>query len=406
MAQTMISETAKPQSRQASGRLALFALAVSAFGIGTTEFVPVGLLASISDDLHIGITLAGLLISGYAIGVAAGAPILTALTNRMNRKTLLMTLMLVFIVGNVTAALSTSFGLLLVARFITAFSHGVFFSIGSTIAVQLVPKEKQASAIALMFTGLTIATVTGVPLGTYIGQSFGWRATFWGVAILGAISLLAVSMLIPNSLKQSPPAKFADMLRILANRRLLLGFAITALGYGGTFVAFTYMTPILQDVMQFKPGTVGLVLLVYGIAVAIGNELGGRWANRNPIGALFRMFIIHMIVLTAMSFMIPYQIAGLIAIGLMGLFAFMNVPGLQLYIVQLAERYVPSAVDVASALNIAAFNLGIAIGSITGGIVVESIGLRHTPWIGGVMVFGAVLLAGVSIRLEQRDRRA
>ncbi|GBG05722.1 MFS transporter [Paenibacillus agaridevorans] len=403
MAQSVVRESSVTKSKQSSGALALFALAVSAFGIGTTEFVPVGLLASIAGDLDIGITLAGLLISGYAIGVAVGAPILTALTNRMNRKTLLMTLMFVFIVGNVVAALSTSFALLMVARFITAFSHGVFFSIGSTIAVQLVPKEKQASAIALMFTGLTIATVTGVPLGTYIGQSFGWRSTFWGVAILGIISLLAIAKLLPASLKQSPPSKFADMLRILANRSLLLGLAITALGYGGTFVAFTYLTPILQDVMHLKPGTVGLVLLVYGIAVAIGNEIGGRWANRNPIGALFRMFVIQTLVLVAMSFMIPYQVAGLIAIGLMGLFAFMNVPGLQLYIVQLAERYVPSAVDVASALNIAAFNVGIAIGSITGGIVVDSIGLRHTPWVGGIMVLIAVLLAGVSIRLGRKN---
>jgi multidrug resistance protein len=166
----------QPKAGSKSGTLALFALAISAFGIGTTEFVPVGLLASIADDLNIGITLAGLLISGYALGVAIGAPILTALTNRMSRKSLLMTLMVVFIIGNVVAALSPNFELLIIARFITAFSHGVFFSIGATIAVQLVSPEKKASAIALMFTGLTIAIVTGVPLGTYVGQAFGWRA--------------------------------------------------------------------------------------------------------------------------------------------------------------------------------------------------------------------------------------
>jgi multidrug resistance protein len=403
MASTIIREASESGRKQASGSFALVALAVSAFGIGTTEFVPVGLLASIADDLHIGITLAGLLISGYAIGVAAGAPILTALTNRMNRKTLLMALMLLFIAGNAAAAMSSSFGLLLVARFVTAFSHGVFFSIGATIAVQLVPKEKQASAIALMFTGLTIATVTGVPLGTYVGQLLGWRATFWGVALLGAVSFVAVGLLVPKGLKQPPPSKFSDMLRILANRRLLLGLAITAFGYGGTFVAFTYLTPILQDLLHLKPGAVGIVLLVYGIAVAIGNEIGGRWANRDPIGALFRMFIVQAVILFAMSFMIPYQIAGLIAVIMMGLFAFMNVPGLQLYIVQLAERYVPSAVDVASALNIAAFNVGIALGSVIGGLAVDGIGLRHTPWIGGLMVVIAVLLAGASIKLQREN---
>ncbi|WP_139488004.1 MFS transporter [Brevibacillus dissolubilis] len=384
-----------------SGNLALLALAISAFGIGTTEFVPVGLLTSLADDLNIGITLAGLVISGYAIGVAVGAPIMTALTNRINRKTLLMALMGIFIVGNSVAALSSSFGLLLVARIITAFSHGVFFSIGSTIAVQLVPPHKKASAIALMFTGLTVATVTGVPLGTFIGQAFGWRATFWGVALLGVIAIIASAFLIPNNLKQSPPAKFSDMFRLLTNTRLLLGFAITALGYGGTFVAFTYLTPILQEVTGLSASIISIVLLVYGVAVAIGNSVGGRLANENPARALFWMFIVQAAILIAMTFMIPFKVVGLIGVFLMGLLAFMNVPGLQLYIVQLAEKYVPSAVDVASALNIAAFNIGIAIGSLVGGAVVDSIGLVHTPWIGGVMVIFAVLLTGISLKLEK-----
>ncbi|WP_245954816.1 MFS transporter [Paenibacillus flagellatus] len=377
------------------------ALAISAFGIGTTEFVPVGLLASIAGDLSIGITSAGLLISGYAIGVALGAPVLTALTNRMSRKSLLVWLMILFIAGNAVAALSTSFPVLLAARFVTAFSHGVFFSIGSTIAVQLVAPEKKASAIAFMFTGLTVATVTGVPLGTFIGQTFGWRATFGGVALLGVVAIAAIALLIPRHLKPPMPVRFADMLRLVTNGRLLIGFAITALGYGGTFVAFTYLTPILQDVVQLSPSAVGIVLLGYGIAVAVGNEVGGRWANRNPVRALLSMFVIHAVVLVAMSFMIPFRVAGLAAVFLMGLFAFMNVPGLQLYVMQLAEKYVPSAVDVASAINIAAFNVGIAIGALAGGIVVDRIGLVHTPWIGGLMVAAAVLLTAVSAKLER-----
>ncbi|MGE6487026.1 MFS transporter [Paenisporosarcina sp. NPDC076898] len=395
------SHTAENTAR--NGKLALWALAISAFGIGTTEFVPVGLLASIAQDLDIGITLAGLLISGYAVGVAVGAPLLTALTNRISRKTLLISLMFVFIVGNIVAAMSTSFELLMVARFITAFSHGVFFSIGATIAVQLVPAHKKASAIALMFTGLTVATVTGVPLGTFIGQAFGWRATFWGVAILGIIAVVASALLIPKNLEQSPPAKFKDMFRLVTNTRLLLGLAITALGYGGTFVAFTYLTPILQEVTKLDSKLISIVLLVYGIAVAIGNAIGGKLANHNPARALFWMFILHAAIMIVMSFMIPFKIAGLIAIMLMGLLAFMNVPGLQLYVVQLAEKYVPTAVDVASALNIAAFNVGIALGSIIGGVVINTIGLVHTPWVGGIMVLGAVLLTAVSLRLEKRD---
>jgi multidrug resistance protein len=402
MSQSYAQSASSPQNElPKTGTWALLALAISAFGIGTTEFVPVGLLASIAGDLHIGITLAGLLISGYAIGVAVGAPILTALTSRMSRKSLLISLMVLFIIGNVAAALSPSFQLLLIARFITAFAHGVFFSIGATIAVQLVSPAKKASAIALMFTGLTVATVTGVPLGTFIGQAFGWRATFWGVALLGVIAIIASAVLIPKNLQQAPPAKFADMLRLVTNGRLLLGFAITALGYGGTFVAFTYLTPILQDVVGLNPSVVGLVLLVYGVAVAIGNQVGGRWANHNPVRALFWMFIIQAVVLVAMSFMIPFKVAGLIAVFLMGLFAFMNVPGLQLYVVQLAEKYVPTAVDVASALNIAAFNVGIAIGAIVGGAIVGSVGLRHTPWVGALMVLVAVILTGVSRKLER-----
>jgi MFS transporter, DHA1 family, inner membrane transport protein len=383
---------------------ALLALAISAFGIGTTEFVPVGLLSSLANDLNISITLAGLLISGYAMGVALGAPILTALTNKMNRKTLLMLLMIVFIAGNSIAALSTSFSLLLVARFITAFSHGVFFSIGATIAADLVPEHKRASAIAFMFTGLTVATVTGVPLGTFIGQTFGWRATFWAVALLGVAAIIASAILVPKNLKEAPPSSLKDQVKVIKNGRLLLAFAITALGYGGTFVAFTYLAPILEDVTGYAPKAVSFILLGYGIAVAIGNTIGGKAADKNPVKALFWMFVVQAIVLVILSFTAPYKIAGTITIFFLGLLAFMNVPGLQVYVVKLAERYVPSAVNVASAINIAAFNLGIAIGAFVGGVIVDSIGIIHTPWIGGVMVFGAVLLTAWSGQLEKRDK--
>ncbi|OXM16629.1 MFS transporter [Paenibacillus herberti] len=399
MSQSIASSASQPKS---DSKWALLALAISAFGIGTTEFVPVGLLASIAEDLNIGITLAGWLISGYAMGVAVGAPVLTALTNRMNRKALLMTLMVVFIVGNVVAALSPNFEILIVARFITAFAHGVFFSIGATIAVQLVSPEKKGSAIALMFTGLTIAIVTGVPLGTFIGQAFGWRSTFWGVALLGVIAVIASAVLIPNNLKKSPPAKFSDMFRLITNGRLLLAFLITVFGYGGTFVVFTYLTPLLAEVTGLSKGVINIILIAYGIAVAFGNSMGGKVANKNPIRALFWMFIIQAATLILLYFLAPFKVVGVIGVVLMGVFAFMNVPGLQLYVVQLAEKYVPSAVDIASAINIAAFNIGIAIGSIVGGIVIDSIGLVHTPWIGAIMVAIAIILAGISAKLEQK----
>lgn len=390
------------QTKSKGGTLSLLALAISAFGIGTTEFVPVGLLSTIADDLNISITLAGLLISGYAMGVAFGAPILTALTNKMSRKTLLMALMVIFIIGNSIAAVSTSFGLLLAARIITAFSHGVFFSIGSTIAADLVPENKRASAIAFMFTGLTVATVTGVPLGTFIGQMFGWRATFGGVALLGVVGIIASAILIPKNIKDAPPSKFSDQMKILRNGPLLLAFAITALGYGGTFVAFTYLTPILQEITGFSPKVVSVILLVYGIAVAIGNSIGGKAADKNPLKALLWMFIVQAIILVVLTFTAPFKIVGVVTIFLLGMFAFMNVPGLQVLVVKLAERYVPAAVNVASALNIAAFNLGIAIGAFVGGIVVDTIGLIHTPWIGGAMVLGAVLLTMWSMAIEKK----
>ncbi len=384
---------------------ALLALAVSAFAIGTTEFISVGLLPLIAQDLHISVTTAGLTVSLYALGVTVGAPILTSLTSTMNRKTLLLWIMVVFIAGNSIAASATSVSILLIARVLSAFAHGVFMSIGSTIAANLVPEDRRASAISIMFTGLTVATVTGVPIGTFIGQQFGWRLAFVAIVALGAIALIANGILVPRNLAKGIRTKFGDQLKLVTNGRLLLVFLITALGYGGTFVVFTYLSPLLQDITGFKAETVAVILLVYGIAIAVGNVIGGKVANRKPIVALFYMFIVQAAVLFLLAFTAPFKVAGLITIFLMGLFAFMNVPGLQVYVVMLAERFVPSAVDVASAINIAAFNAGIAIGSYLGGVITDSIGLIHTSWIGGFMVLAAVVLSGWSRALEQRDQR-
>ncbi|MFO3787249.1 MFS transporter [Bacillus mojavensis] len=385
---------------------ALLALAISAFAIGTTEFISVGLLPLISDDLHIPVTTAGLTVSLYALGVTFGAPILTSLTSSMSRKTLLLWIMIIFIAGNTMAASASSIGVLLAARVISAFSHGVFMSIGSTIAADLVPENKRASAISIMFTGLTVATVTGVPFGTFIGQQLGWRFAFMVIIAVGIIAVIANSILVPSNLRKGTKTTMRDQFKLVTNGRLLLLFVITALGYGGTFVVFTYLSPLLQEVTGFKAGTVAIILLVYGIAIAIGNMIGGKLSNRNPIGALFYMFIIQALVLFTLTFTAPYKIAGLITILFMGLLAFMNVPGLQVYVVMLAERFVPSAVDVASAINIAAFNAGIALGSFLGGVITDSIGLIHTAWIGALMVAGAVILTGWSRLLEKQDRQA
>ncbi|MCV9951459.1 MFS transporter [Paenibacillus polymyxa] len=384
----------------------LLALAVSAFAIGTTEFISVGLLPLIAEDLHISVTMSALTVTLYALGVTIGAPVLTSLTSSVPRKTLLLWIMIVFIAGNSLAAVSSGITLLLIARVISAFSHGVFMSIGSTIAADLVPDDRRASAISIMFSGLTVATVTGVPLGTYVGQQWGWRAAFMAIVVVGVVALIANLILLPSTLRKGNKTPFSEQVKLVTNGRLLLAFIITALGYGGTFVVFTYLSPLLHDITGFGQNTVTLILLLYGIAIAIGNVIGGKAANRRPLSALFYMFLIQAVILFLLWFTVPFQTAGLITIFFMGLLAFMNVPGLQVYVVMLAERFAPKAVDVASAVNIAAFNAGIAIGAYVGGMVTDSLGLMHTTWVGGVMVFVAVLLTAWSRMLGKRDTTA
>ncbi|THK39623.1 MFS transporter [Ensifer sp. MPMI2T] len=383
--------------------IALFALTIAAYAIGTTEFVIVGLLPTVASDLHISLPLAGLIVSVYALGVTFGAPVLTALTGRIERKPLLLGLMALFIIGNASAALSPSYELLLVARVLSAFAHGVFFSVGSTIAADLVPEDRRASAIAMMFMGLTVAIVTGVPLGTYIGQTFGWRATFWAVTALGAIAFIGIAALLPNTLSKAAAARLIDQVRVLGSGRLLIVFAMTALGYGGTFVAFTFLAPILQEITGFSAGSVSLILVLYGVAIAIGNIIGGKIANRDPVKALIGLFVAQAAVLVLFAFTAHSPALTLITLAALGFLSFANVPGLQLYVVQLAKQYRPGAVDVASALNIAAFNLGIAVGAWLGGLVVSSpLGLGSTPFVGAMLVAVALVLTLWSGALDRR----
>lgn len=384
--------------------IALYALTIAAYAIGTTEFVIVGLLPTVASDLGITLPLAGLIVSVYALGVTFGAPVLTALTGRIERKPLLIALMLLFVAGNALAAISPSYEMLLVARVLSAFAHGVFFSVGATIAADLVPADRRASAIAMMFMGLTVAIVTGVPLGTFIGQTFGWRATFWAVAGLGVIALFAIATLLPGRIAKAPPASLIEQVRVLGSGRLLLVFSMTALGYGGTFVTFTYLATILETITGFAASHVSLILVLYGAAIAAGNLLGGRIANRDPVRALIWLFAAQAVVLVVFTFTATSPTLTLATLVGLGFLSFANVPGLQLYVVQLAQRFRPGAVDVASALNIAAFNLGIALGAWIGGLVVASnLGLGATPWVGGIMVAGALLLTFASGALDRRD---
>lgn len=383
--------------------IALLALTLSAFAIGTTEFVIVGLIPTIANDLGVDLPSAGLLVSLYALGVAVGAPVLTALSGKWPRKTLLLSLMALFTVGNLLAWQAPGYESLIVARVLTGLAHGVFFSIGSTLATGLVPKEKAAGAIAILFTGLTVALVTGVPLGTFIGQHFGWRNTFLLVSALGTLAFLGSLIFVPSGLHHTRPASLAEQLRVLARPRLLLVYAMTAVGYGGTFIAFTFLAPILREVSGFGADAVSLVLLVYGVSVAFGNLYGGRLADRiGPVPALMRIFLVLALVLFALTFTAGSKVLVLLTILAWGAVAFGNVPGLQLYVVRQAEREAPRALDVASGLNIAAFNLGIAGGAWGGGLVVAHLGIMQTPWIGALVVLGALGLTALSGHLDRK----
>ena len=386
--------------------IALLALTISAFAIGTTEFVIVGLLPTMAADLGVSLTSAGLLVSLYALGVAIGAPVLTALTGKLPRKTLLLALMALFTVGNLVAWKAPSYEALVVARILTGLAHGVFFSIGSTIATGLVPREKAASAIAIMFTGLTVALVTGVPLGTFIGQNYGWRATFLAVSGLGLIAFIGSALFVPRTITHTASASLKVQASVLLQPRLLLVYAMTAVGYGGSFIAFTFLAPMLQQVSGFEAGAVALVMLVYGVSVTVGNIWGGKLADqRGAVPALKIIFALLALVLLVLTFTAPHKWLMLATVLAWGAVAFGNVPGLQVYVVKQAERFSPRAVDVASGLNIAAFNVGIAFGAWAGGLIVERLGLVHTGWIGGLVVLGALALTAWAGRLDQRDGR-
>ncbi|UOO82899.1 MFS transporter [Uruburuella testudinis] len=375
--------------------LALFALMLGAFAIGTTEFVIVGLLPTIAADLGVTLPSAGLAVSLYALSVAVSAPLLTAATARWPRKNVLLMLMAVFVVGNLLAWQATGFATLLSARVVTGLAHGVFFSIGATIATQLVAKEKAAQAIAMMFTGLTVALVTGVPLGTFIGQHLGWQTTFLIVSALGVAAFAGSLLFIPRQLRQGAPPTRRQQLAVLTSPRLWQVYAMTVIGYGGTFVLFIFLTPILQQLGGFGNNAVSLMLVAYGTAVASGNILGAKLADcsgaRTALKILFaaQVWVLLSFILTA-----THPAALAVSTILLGLTSFATVPPLQLLVVQQAQQDAPQAVEVASGFNIAAFNLGITFGAALGGQIVAHSSLIHTAWAGALLLTIAALMAG------------
>ncbi|GAA3437467.1 MFS transporter [Kutzneria kofuensis] len=380
--------------------LALLALAVSAFGIGTTEFVIMGLLPEVAGDLHVTIPTAGLLISGYALGVVVGGPLLTVAGNRVPRKNLLLGLMVLFIAGNLISALAHSYALLLTGRVVAALAHGAFFGVGSVVAASLVPAAKQASAIALMFTGLTVANVLGVPGGTALGQAFGWRATFWAVTALGVVGLLGVAFLVPHQ-PLEPSRGLRGELAVLKRPQVLLALAMTALGFGAVFAAFTYIAPMMTSVAGFSAGAVAWLLVLFGVGLVIGNLIGGKAADRKLMPSLYVILAALAAILVVFVFTAHAQIPAAITLVLFGTIGFATVPGFQTRVMQQAD----GAPALASTANIAAFNLGNAFGAWLGGLAIDA-GLGYTSpnWIGAALALAGLVVAVSSGLLERRQQ--
>jgi DHA1 family inner membrane transport protein len=377
---------------------ALLALAISAFGIGTTEFVIMGLLPEVATDFGVSIPSAGLLISGYALGVVVGAPVLTALASRVPRKIVLVALMGLFIAGNVLSALAPSYGLLMTGRVVAALSHGAFFGVGSVVAASLVAPAKQASAIALMFTGLTVANVLGVPAGTALGQAFGWRSTFWVVSALGVAGAIGILALVPHQ-KPGPGAGLRGELAVFRRPQVWLALAMTALGFAGVFASFTYIAPMMTEVAGFSSGAVTWLLVLFGAGLFAGNLLGGRAADRKLMPSLYVILAALALVLVAFVFTAHAKVPAAITIALFGAAGFATVPPLQARVMAKAE----GAPALASAANIAAFNLGNAGGAWLGGQAIEG-GLGYTApnWIGAVLAAAGLAVALVSGLLDRR----
>ncbi|MBB1178233.1 MULTISPECIES: MFS transporter [Brevundimonas] len=356
----------------------LLALAAGAFGIGVTEFAPMGLLPVIATDLGVSIPTAGLLISAYALGVMLGAPLMTLTTGRMPRRALLIGLAAIFTVGNLLSAISTDYSMLLVARVITSLNHGAFFGVGSIVAAGLVPPNRQAGAVAAMFMGLTIANVVGVPLATWAGDALGWRASFWGIAAIGVGVMAALRLTLPQ-LSAPTGGNIAAELRVLSRGSVLAALALTVIGSSAMFTVFTYIAPILREQTHASLGFVTAMLVTYGLGLTLGNWLGGKFADKSVDRTLIVTLASLSAILVAFAVAMPFAVPTSILVFLWGIASFALVPPLQVRVMGAAG----DAPNLASAMNIGAFNLGNAIGAAVGGAVIA-----------GGLGYPAVSLAG------------
>ncbi|BEP61760.1 MFS transporter [Variovorax sp. V213] len=384
--------------------IALLALTAGAFGIGTTEFVIMGLLMQVSMDLKVSITAAGLLISGYALGVAVGAPLLTIATRKLPRKTVLLALMAIFTLGNLACALAPNYELLMAARVVTSLAHGTFFGVGSVVATSLVAPERRASAIAIMFTGLTAATLLGVPAGAWLGLQYGWRATFWAVTLIGMLAFAVLALFVPRVGAGAKAAPLRDELAVLARPQVLLGLAMTVLGFAGVFVVFTYIQPLLTQVTGLPETAVSPILLVFGGGLAVGNILGGRLADKSTMPAVLGTLVALAAVLGAMQFTIGTPFTAVVFVGLLGIASFATVAPMQLRVLEKASG---AGQNLASSLNIAAFNLGNALGAWAGGVVIDhGPGLRALGWVAALLTLAGLAIALWSRSLDRREGSA
>ena len=358
----------------------LLALSVGAFGIGVTEFAPMGLLPVIADDLGVSIPSAGLLISAYALGVMLGAPLMTLTTGKVPRRTLLIALAAIFTVGNLLAAISGSYAMLLVARVLTSFNHGAFFGVGSIVAASLVPPQRRASAVAAMFMGLTIANVVGVPLATWAGEHLGWRAAFWGIAGLGVATMAALRLTLP-ALPAPASGNVVAELRVLTRGQVLGALALTVVGSSAMFTVFTYIVPILRDATHASLAFVTTMLVTYGVGLTVGNWLGGKFADRSVDRTLAVTLAALTAILVAFAASMPFAVPSAVLIFLWGVASFALVPLLQVRVMTAAA----DAPNLASSVNIGAFNLGNAFGAALGGGVIA-----------GGLGYPAVALAGAA----------
>ncbi|RYX90133.1 MAG: MFS transporter [Bradyrhizobiaceae bacterium] len=379
--------------------IALYALTAGAFGIGVTEFVIMGLLIEVGGDLGVSISAAGLLISGYALGVVAGAPIMTIATARWPRKTVLLILMAIFTVGNLACALAPNYWSLMASRVLTAFAHGTFFGVGSVVATTLVAPDKKASAVAIMFTGLTVANILGVPFGTWLGQAYGWRSTFGAVTVVGVAAFAIIALFVPKDHDAPAPSNLKHDLAVLARPQVLMGLLTTVLSWVGVFCVFTYIAPILTRLAGFSDAAVSPILLVFGGGLVVGNLVAGKLADRWLLPTLLGTLMALVAILVLMTFAVHNQVAVVIFVALLGAAAFATVPPLQIWVLRKADG---AGQSLASSFNIAAFNLGNAIGAWLGGYVIAGgPGLGQLPWIAALAPLAALALALYAIRFDR-----